>query len=58
MYWRDTWGRLYEFEASTASGVFAWFRRLNDGVSVRRRLSDLKPASDADVLTAAREALS
>jgi hypothetical protein len=58
LYWKDAKGRAYEFEASTNAGVYAWYRRLSDGESVRLVVSKLMPMSDADVLAMARAALS
>jgi len=57
LYWTDPKGTVYEFEASTNGGVYAWFRRLNDGESVRLPVTDLKPMADADVLAMATAAL-
>jgi hypothetical protein len=56
LYWTDKRGRIHEFEASTNSGVYAWFRRLSDGESVRLPVADLSPISDAEVLALARAA--
>ena len=55
LYWKDRNGKLYEFEASTKSGEYAWFRSLHTDESVRLKMSSLTHVPDAVVLAMARE---
>lgn len=55
LYYQDARGRIYEFEADTNSGVYAWFRRLIDDESVRLRLADMIPLTDTEVLALAKD---
>lgn len=55
LYYRNVRGRIFEFEASTKAGEYAWFRNLNTGESERLRVAMLRPMPDAVVLALARE---
>ncbi len=55
LYWKDRAGKLYEFEASTKGGEYAWFRSLHTDESVRVKVSSLRHVPDAVVLAMARE---
>ena len=50
IYYRDSHGAVYEFEASTNAGIFAWFRRLDDDESVRLEVARSEPLSTAEAL--------
>jgi len=50
LYYRDAKGRIWEFEASTNAGVYAWFRRWSDGESVRLKVADLTPMTQDEVM--------
>ncbi len=54
LYWKDRSGKLYEFEASTKGGDYAWFRSLHTDESLRLKVSALTPVPDAVVLAMAR----
>ena len=53
LYYRDAKGRIWEFEASTNDGVYAWFRRWSDGESVRLKVADLTPMTQGEVMAIA-----
>ena len=54
LYWKDTAGRIYEFEASTNAGVYAWYRSMETDESVRLPVAQMTPMSDADAMAWAR----
>ena len=53
-YWKNKRGNYFEFEASTNSAVYAWFRNLRTEESVRLLIADLTPVSDEDMLVLAK----
>jgi len=55
LYYRNARGRIFEFEASTKAGEYAWFRDLHTDESVRLRVATLRPVPDAVVLALARD---